>query len=430
MTIERGPFLTALEQVLGHGAPFADQELHQLRQLSVQGATDLSPLSSFPRLAQLTLLACADQGFEAIERLHELTTLSIVAVPLRSLAPLAKLHDLQRLELFFTQVEDLSPLLGAPGLKTLHIDGSPLTKAAFESGVTQLEERGVTVHKPNPSFWALCRQLHEAGTGTVFGQYGGPPLLVRPGVPQRPGADSDFIDKLHPGIIRMKVGGLGANAGALFDTLLNEEQARRELPTRLVRHDYIEQGSAAAAAAWVSRLPEHRAAPLKALLQRFPRQTFQRFRPSAIALRESRHGVRFPRWLHETLEAFAGFAHQGTTLVQLAGSSSSGAPAQPGAPGWYTLELLGADNETEQAVIDHHHLFPIAKLQPVGGSTLAIKLDGASDEQVYEFDERLADHRTGLSRAPRVVFDSFAALWGEIRAIQLPDGTVVQGTEP
>lgn len=425
MSLDAGPVSLALQGALGHPAPFTKQELQLVHSLTVHGTDDSSALSACSELRLLTLRACGDQQLEFIGNLPKLAKLTIIAVPLREVASIAKLQRLTELELFFTQVEDLSPMMAASALQVLRIDGTPLTNQALESHVPALEERGVKVEVPLRSYWAVCRQLHEAGTGTVFGQYGGPPLLVRPGVPKRAGADCDFIDKLHPGVLRMKLGQLGMRPDALFDTLLEEAQAHREVPTRLIRQDHIEQGSATTAEAWVDQLPKESATPLRRVIRRFPRQRFQRFKASAVSLSEARHRVKLPPWIQNTVLAFAGFADQGTILVQF--GEVRGNPETQAR--WYALGLLGPDNETERAVTERDGLFQVAKRYPVGNSTLAINLNDPDDHRVYEFDEELADHTTGLRQEPRVAFDSYWDMWGAICAIRLANGTVVQASE-
>lgn len=431
LTLEDPRVVAALSERLAHDPPFATEELASVAELYVQGAQDLSALRGCTGLRSLSLMGCAGEDLNFLSAMNRLTSLRIVALPLRDISALADLSTLQELELLFTYIADISPLVKLDALGRLHLDGSPLSDSSFRDTLSTLQARVPDLQGPAEAYWQACRQLYDAGSGVVIGQLGGPPFVVRPGVPKRNGADCDFIDKVHRGMVRTELKRLGDAPERLFDVLLANAQAQRIVPTTLPSEQRIQFGAAERALGWVeeSGLASGVAASLRSLIRRFPDQTFQRRKLGGLGSVERRHSVALPPWLHEFHQAFDGFRSQDVRAVRFAAFDHPLPAASDPKRSWYTIGFLGADNDDERALIDRDRLFPIAKRSPTGNSTLAIRLDDPADQRVYELDEEGIARTAGLKTALRVAFDSYARMWGAIDAVRLDGDVVVEAVD-
>ncbi len=116
--------------------------------LSSNQIANIAPLRSLTNLTELDLNDNQISDISPLDSLVNLTKLWLHGNQISDVSPLANLTNLAMLGLMQNQISDISPLLGNPGLgegdDVILVD-NPLSEESVNSGIPELQARGVTV---------------------------------------------------------------------------------------------------------------------------------------------------------------------------------------------------------------------------------------------------------------------------------------------
>jgi hypothetical protein len=427
----------ALAAAVGHSAPFTAAECRPLTgPLLIKHTRDLSELSYCPNLEHLEIFASDVASLSVLEHLPKLVTLKVDCSPVQEIEPLAHCHELTHLELNFTFVEDLSPLMALPSLRSGRLLGNPWLAVSYYELRPRLLQipterwgRAPVLEFSRQAEWQLTRQMWDQGIKACFSTVdGNRPVLVRPGIASVTKADCDLM-AVRPEFVRLKLPALKEKtAVALFETLLRDHE-RSDPAHTFDFHSHRVLGNQEEAQAWVKEasLPDDIRAELLRFVNRFPSVTFYKEDDTFLDRLAASRGVQLPHWFTEIRRAIAFVVPN--TAVQLQFES----PDEDVGQDWYRLHLPGYANEEEKELLQSVaglKLFPIGENSQDPAVMLAINLADANDQRVYEYNlEYLWDNAyegRPLAEVIHVIFDSYAAMLGRIRALRLESGQVIE----
>ena len=422
----------AFEQLLGHQAPFTQDECATLTGLlRIEQAKNLNLVQYCSSLESLELFACNLKSLDFLGNLNDLSTLKVLCSTIENIGDIAQCQKLEHLELVYTFVEDLEPLLRLPALKTGSLLGNPWTPESYN----ELRPRMLSTSSPrwqkppkiefsNEDDWKFTRELKERGIPACFSIFDGHYYLVRPGIPKVVNADCDFLRDLPRDFAKSRLSGPNATLDALFDFFTGDRQPDSpRLSLQFQRHRQV--GNSDDAAEWVkaSKLPKQTKASLLRLVERFPSASFAKKDSVLWEQWEAEQNIKLPKWLRSILEVLSDIAPDVPRAVQFDNFDHWSPNADRLAEIWYQLALVGLNSEQEY-VADINHLYPIAQWLETGYSTLAVNLANPKDTKIYEYDEHNISSSEGLLDSPRVVFDSYASMLDHIVAVRVKDKVI------
>jgi len=147
---------------------------------------------------------------------------------------------------------------------------------------------------------------------------------------------------------------------------------------------------------------------------------------------EAKHRVQLPDWLRAIRQTLADVNYDKLVWVKFDQFDGWSPRSDQIDQIWYMLGL-GYDNDDQRDLLIPGVLFPIGGWIETGRSILAIKIDDAQNQQVYEYTEQdLWDNRSDgfpVFESARVVFNSYAQMLGHIVALQLENGEVIEAIQ-
>jgi len=168
-----------LTYLVGHGAPFSDEELAGLEgPLTITCPRSIEGLERCRNLRTLSLFAGDFETLAPLRTMTQLERLQIACSRLTSLDGIGALAALQHLEVNFTLCRDAGPLAGPRPSVGMWLVGNPWDDASW----ARLSARPGTVLSPE-GHWRLTRRLCDEGVALVYGAIEGRRrALIRPGV--------------------------------------------------------------------------------------------------------------------------------------------------------------------------------------------------------------------------------------------------------
>lgn len=429
----------ALARVVGHSAPFGDEELAAVRRLRVVGARSLAGVSACTGLEELELVGCDVVDLAPLSVLSGLRKLYVLACPVLSAAGLVGLDRLEELRLDFAFVEDVAPLFALPSLRHARLLGNPWSKESWQrlsehrlragdggTAALPLVELGSseTLVNANRSFRAFGLDLCY---GTLNASR---TVLVRPGRAQVPGEEWDWTVSSGS---RLREKGEWTT-DSLFDRHREVANQRGEnTPVDTDRHR--EFGDYHDACRWIgAERDPYRRECLQRFIDRFRGHVFFREDNTFHDIRERRAGVALPTALRKARTILADVLPEQPVEFRLEGTkypvvNEALAEGQT----WYLPAPDDCYDTDEGPTIRD-----TARMYPLGygdghHSVLAMALDDESPA-IFEYDEwwLFDDLRRGhpVRRGVRQAYSSYAELLGHINAYRLsPDGVVLEAAD-
>jgi hypothetical protein len=428
----------ALEQALGHPAPFTDDECRLLvGPLCIQHALDLSSLRHFPHLRHLEIFASDINDLDVLGELQHLRKLTIIASSLSDIEAIAECVELESLTLNFTLVEDLAPILDLPKLKRGALIGNPWTSQSYYELRPQLLQKN-NGHGPLLEFsseqdWKFGRRLIENGLPITFsGLDDTRRVIVRPGVPIFTSAACDFVADREYAVEFLlfeldRMSQVTAQViESLFDMLPKDERQNPSRSFDLTSHRVL--GYADDARRWVefSQLEPDWKQSLLHFVNEFPALVFYQEDETIIAGIEAMTSVALPRWFRDVRTTLA-FVLPGQRLLinfdreavsHLAGDFQF--EFNQFAVNWDQRERFARGSE---------RIVPFSlATSPDIQSLLAFNVADTTDRYIYMYNiESLNDpyyQEHSMSDALRIVFDSYADMLAHIASVTIVNNLI------
>lgn len=153
----------ALEDEIGHPPPYDADELAEVTQLVVRGATALDGLEGCREAWQLSLDQCDLPGLAVCVRLEALEMIDATNTRCGGLADLAGHPTIDQLILHNLDLVEVDSLLELPSLAFLTILGCPLSENARRALHDPDFADRVSVTLDSEPVWELNRRLHDRG---------------------------------------------------------------------------------------------------------------------------------------------------------------------------------------------------------------------------------------------------------------------------
>jgi hypothetical protein len=420
--------LAALAQELGHGAPFADEELAQVTSLTVTHARDLEALGQCTALTHLRVIASEVESFDFCEPLEELAHLELLASRVGSFSGTAFCPKLARVDLLYTSVSEAGDLFGIGAFRRGTLIGNPWTDRSW--AYLHEERDSKLMELPAEHDWKLTRQLwdgraeeEQACCGPVAESVH---LLVRPGLPRLTANVFDALS-LHASVIRHErnVGGGDVKLAQLF----------REYASQIVAPDlsYLsalaqlrELGGGDEVEGWIAAaaLDDDDKAALRQLVQRFPDVPFVRASEALIERESAGLSVALPGWYREQRKTLDGWVPGNPqTFVRFDGFDFSTPYGGRAAKERFWLGLTPHGSEQEAAML-------AAGFVAVGSSiddsqTMLAMQVGGDERRVYiyvheDVSDAISEGRD-VSTSIYPAFRSYASMLGHIASLH-PQG--------
>jgi len=415
---------------LGHGEPFTDIELTEIRALAVAAATSLTGIERCPSVETLVVEASDVTSLEVIAELPQLRSLRVIGCPLTDISALAHATQLEHLELLFTFVEDLEPITKLANLRHARLLGAPWSDRSFLElrprllwGDLRLPRRPI-LELGTLVDWRRSRTAWDGGLRLVAAVFDGVrPVCVRPGL-----TTSGRLEPLSGSPITLSSAIAYKMTTDQVHKLLLETTARSKDPRARDLASHRVFGDACAARAWIDDAAGalgSDADHLRTFVSRFPDAVF--FREDEVVHDAWQHaeGFALPPALASTRRVLAGAWADELAALHVdafAGSSpredeaASLAYAIKRAP-WSALEMPGLRVNFDK------QRFTIA--QELGAvSTLGMARAGTSDVLEWSPHETATSDHLGYP-----VYRSPAELLGHITKLVLDDDTAIGAVE-
>ncbi len=180
------------------------------------------------------------------------------------------------------------------------------------------------------------------------------------------------------------------------------------------------------AATWVDRssLPAAVKKSLRQFIQRFPTLEYYKLENAAM--------LPEPAWLRVMSETLRGFMPNGLLWVQLDEFAQSKPSDLVLQEIWYhRMFTTEVSSEYERILLGEHQLLILYSWLETLGSILAVKVNDAADQRIYEFSYNdIIAHNDSEGQispeATRVAFNSYAEMLDHIVAVKLETGEVIR----
>jgi hypothetical protein len=412
---------------IGWPTQMAPGDLSSLTSLVVERATSLAGIEACTALAELTLFACALPSLRGIASLPTLRSVRVLGCAIEAWSTAEWPEGLEEIEINFSSLTDARALLERARLRRLVLFGVPLDTASYDAVSSAQSARADRrmVDCDRREDWLLSRELAARSLPLTYSEVSLGPLLVRPGLPRRPGARVDAIAAYGKRVARA-LATLPHTASA--DELLEaggypDETPREDGPSLLMAH--WERGDDADASAWIeeSSLDARDRVDALRFVARFPSLTFVRERPLAHAREENLRGVTIPSLLKQwRREAIATVERPNRRMSVLLDGFELDAPWRS-TNRWYEVGLLGRHSESLLGgLAEWADLYPIAFATDGLEPSIALAMSGRADGTLvaYDDDELHRAWRARASVAPaHAAFRSWASLLAHVRAVRI-----------
>lgn len=300
--------LAALAEVLGHEAPFADEELAGVTSLTVTHARDLEVLGQCAQLRHLRVIASEVASFDFCESLGELAHLELLASRAESFGGTTFCPKLARVDLMYTSVDDSFDILGLGAFRRGTLIGNPWKSRSWSH--LHEERDSKLMELPAEDDWKLTRELWE-GRPEEDQACAGPVaecvhLLVRPGLPRFTNNVFDALS-LHSSTIRHERDAGGGEVK--LEPLFHKFASRAVTPDLGALAQLRELGEGDEVRGWIaaSALDAGDKAALAQLVDHFPETPFHRASDALIEREAAGLQVALPGWYREQRRTLDGW---------------------------------------------------------------------------------------------------------------------------
>lgn len=428
MSIEDGDSacLAALATVLGHQAPFTDEELAGVTSLTVTHARDLEVLGQCTALRHLRVIASEVESFDFCEVLQELEHVELLASRVESFGGATFAGKLARVDLLYTSVSDSFDILGLGAFRRGTLIGNPWTSRSWSH--LHEERDSKLMELPTEADWQLTRELWEgraedeqACCGPVAESVH---LLVRPGLPRFTGNTCDALS-LSSSVIRHERNVAGGQ--------LNLEQLFQKYASQIVAPDLSalaqlrQLGDGDEVRGWIaaSSLGEDDKAALGQLVDRFPETPFVRASDALIERQAAAGGeLALPAWYREQRKTLDGWVPGNPrTFVRFDGFDHSSPYSHRATRDRFWL-ALGAHASDLEAPLLAAGFVSIGSSIDDSQTTLVLQVNG-DDRQIYVYvhedvSDALSEGRD-VSSSIYPAFRSYASMLSHIASLH-PQG--------
>lgn len=428
MSIEAGDAacLAALAAVIGHEAPFTDEELAGVTSLTVVHARDLEVLGQCTALRHLRVIASEVESFDFCEALEELEHVELLASRAESFGGTTFCPKLARVDLMYTSVSDSFDILGLGAFRRGTLIGNPWTSRSWSH--LHEERDSKLMELPAEEAWKLTRELWE-GRPEAEQACAGPVaesvhLLVRPGLPRLTGNSFDAL-ALHASTIQREREAAGGELS--LERLFHKYASRVVSPDLSALAQLRELGAGDEVRGWIaaSSLPEEDKAALRQLVDRFPETPFVRASDALIERQAEAGGkLALPAWYREQRKTLDGWVPGNPrTFVRFDGFDYSSPYSHRATRDrfWLALGAHGGDLEAPMLAAG---FVSIGSSIDDSQTTLVMQAHG-DDRQIYVYvhedvSDALSEQRA-VTSSIYPAFRSYASMLGRLASLH-PQG--------
>ncbi|MEM7675383.1 MAG: hypothetical protein AAF449_05205 [Myxococcota bacterium] len=395
--VEDGELQRAIDDVI-------DASEGPMTRLVARNVQSLSGIEALVDLRELHLTCCALSDLDPLKNL-DLEQLVIERSVVDDYSALSS-TPIESLDLSFTTLQELDPLLAMPQLRSVALNGCPLSEAARHEPLAVLT-RGIegAVRALPSATWEIGNMLWAMGAPLCFGFIHGRWVVAWPGM-EPANAGDRLVVNARPKAVLEAMHAHPGDPEAIFAQL----KASAPAVTSLLDGAPLEDGDGDWASSLVQAAPiddDLRSAVLR-FIDGFPDRWWFRRTPERLG-QIAQEGL--PDWLHTLEQAWAGLE---SGLLVWMGLPMPGPQARRR---WYRLGLAKSRLQTERARWSQAGLVPIGVPMDAADPLLCLPVEGEVDGPVIRVD----DEQVG-----EPIFEDYAALLDAVDALMFEDGRQIE----